>query len=175
MVVWKLVLTVLSAVVLGVISGVIVVRLTRRREESATLIPNNSTPIGFQSTNPSVSYAEDRLELLMRERQKIAANIKYLQHENTELLKELRHNLIIATSPFQDKLLPFQTDYWDNNQGTLVDNHKEELIEVYTDIRLANIIVWLSNEVGHLSLEMEQGYQELCIKIADNLKKVTSA
>jgi hypothetical protein len=186
MVVWQLLLIILSALAMGVILGLFVIRLIRRSQKSHYpfdhLIGQNSanpalvvsTPQVFQSTNSSVSNTEDKLELLMREKQRIAVNRKFEQNIDTGLLEELKHNLSVATIPLKDKLLPFQTDSWDNNQDTLTNDHKEELIQVYTDIRLANVIVWLSNELGHVSPELEQGYIELCSKIAEFLQKLVT-
>lgn len=184
MVVWQLFLIIFVALVMGAILGLFVIRLAHRsrwgrplfdrliaqKSVNPTLIM--STPQEPQSTKPSVSYTEDKLELLMRERQRIAANREVKQSISPELFDELTHNLSVATLPPQDKLLAFQTDYWDNNQNILTNSHKDELTQVYTDIRLANVIVWLSNELGHISPELEQGYLQLCDKIAEALKKV---
>jgi hypothetical protein len=126
----------------------------------------------------SVDSIEDRLELLLEERKKAEPPVKPMRREYTGILAELINNLSIATTPLNGKLLLFQTKYWDNNQEAsekLINNYKEELTQAYTDIRLANVIVWLSNDLGHTSPELEKSYSQLCTKIADRLNNIVTS
>jgi len=81
----------------------------------------------------------------------------------------------IATKPWADKLLKFQTEFWDSTHGegeALMANQGRELIQLYVDLSLANNIVWLSTEIGHRSRELDENYIKLCAVIADRLKRV---
>jgi hypothetical protein len=93
----------------------------------------------------------------------------------SDIYKELESNLAIATAPWAGKLTPFPTTFWDSDHirvEPLLARHQEEITQVYIDIRLANSIVWLSNEVGHRSKDLDESYKQLCIKIAERLKEV---
>lgn len=145
-------------------------------------IPAESTsprPIPSESTSqkPAVTQSEDKLEVMIQERKKTVSPVQPAQTGNTGVLPELISNLAIATTPLNGKLLLFKTDFWDHNHNvieTLNNRYKEELTQAYTDIRLANVIVWLSNDLGHTSPDLEQSYKQLCIKIADRLENIIS-
>jgi hypothetical protein len=97
------------------------------------------------------------------------------QSPKSDFLKELETNLATATTPWADKLLPFETSLWDSTHGEgepLLVIHHQELIQVYVDIGLANNIVWLSTEIGHRSKELDESYIKLCAGIAERLKRV---
>jgi len=89
---------------------------------------------------------------------------------------EVSTNLKIARAPWTGKPEPFRTTVWDNkynNINSLPVEMQYELGEVYTDIRLANNIVWLVTEVGANGQEFEASYVELCNKIAERLIKIS--
>jgi len=91
------------------------------------------------------------------------------------LVAEVENNRRIATEPWTGKLLPFQTEVWDTNPDeihTLPANFREDLTEAYTDIRLANSIVWLSTELGRRSHNLDENYMKLRANIAERLNRV---
>jgi hypothetical protein len=93
----------------------------------------------------------------------------------SNLLTELETNLQIASMLWADKLIPFQTECWDANHGEfepLLNNHHQELIQLYVDIGLANNIVWLATEIHHRSKELDESYIKLCAVIADSIKRM---
>ena len=93
---------------------------------------------------------------------------------NSELIAELETNLAIATAPWANKLIPFQTKYWYSKHvesDLLLSSHYKELMPLYVDMGLANNIVWLATEIGHRSKELDESYIKLCSGVADGLKK----
>jgi hypothetical protein len=99
----------------------------------------------------------------------------------SDIIKELETNLAIATTPWSDKLMPFQTALWDAKRGEdepLLTSHIQELTQLYqlyVDVGLANNIVWLANEIGHRSKELDESYIKLCVCIAERVKKILSS
>jgi len=94
---------------------------------------------------------------------------------DSDIVTELQTNLNIASTPWADKLISFQTKCWNNNHGEfnpLLTTHHQELIQLYVDIGLANNIVWLATEIGHRSKELDDSYIKLCSGIADNIQKI---
>ncbi len=92
-----------------------------------------------------------------------------------ELITEIENNHRTATEPWAGKLLPFQTSVWDTNPGELhilPENLREDLTQAYTDMRLANSIVWLSAELGRRSHNLDENYMKLCTNIAERLNKI---
>jgi hypothetical protein len=95
----------------------------------------------------------------------------------SDIIKELETNLAIATMPWLDKLLSFQTICWDAKRGEseqLLTSCSEELMQLYSDTGLANNIVWLATEIGHRSKELDESYIKLCTSIAERIKKIKS-
>jgi hypothetical protein len=100
------------------------------------------------------------------------------EDSKSEFIEELKSNLLIATTPWQDKLLPFRTGCWDTKHGEgepLLVVHHQDLIQLYVDIGLANNIVWLATEMGHRSKELDDSYIKLCTNIAEKIKRVMSS
>lgn len=197
---WLAILIILGALIIGSVAGFLTIRMIARRKQNQ----DNSSPVNMKNqisapsqksatpeidsknsalleqklNNLPVNPAHDRLELLMEERKKAIPPLKSVRTEYTGILAELINNLSIATTPVNGRLLLFQTKYWDNNHDTsekLINNYKEELTQAYTDIRLANVIVWLSNDLGHTSPELEKSYVQLCTKIAGRLNDIVTA
>ena len=99
----------------------------------------------------------------------------------SDIIKELEANLEIATVPWSDKPLPFQTASWDAKHGEgepLLTSHVQELTQLYqlyVDVGLANNIVWLATEIGHRSKELDESYIKLCASIAERIQNILSA
>jgi hypothetical protein len=92
-------------------------------------------------------------------------------------LSEISTNLKIATSPRSGKPEPFRTEVWDTKSSEISALPVElqyDLGEAYTDIRLANNIVWLLTEVGATGPDFEANYNKLCRKIAERLSNIPS-
>ena len=95
----------------------------------------------------------------------------------SDIMKELETNLVIATTPWCNKVLPFQTSSWDSGHGegeVLLASHIHKIIQLYIDIGLANNIVWMATEIGHRSEELDESYIRLCTNIAERAKKILS-
>ena len=100
---------------------------------------------------------------------------KQVVSADSDIVMELQTNLTVASTPWADKLISFQTKCWNNNHGEfnpLLTTHHQELIQLYVDIGLANNIVWLATEIGHRSKELDDSYIKLCSGIADNIQKI---
>ena len=94
-----------------------------------------------------------------------------------DIVKELETNLAIATTPWSDKLLPFQTSCWDSRpeeDEPLLTTYIEDLIQLYIDVGLANHIVWMATEFGHRSKELDESYMKLSASIAERIKQMMS-
>ena len=92
-----------------------------------------------------------------------------------ELVAEIENNHRIATEPWTGELLPFQTGVWDTSPDKvhiLPANLREALVETYTDIRLANSIVWLSTELGRRTHNLDENYMKLRTNIAERLDRI---
>ncbi len=137
----------------------------------------------------ATSVAEVRVkkeaELVVREKAKReAGEVKVAKEAEVEeqlkftaadLLAEVKNNHRLATAPLTDKLLPFQTDAWAAHQyeiEKLPAKLRDNLKEVYTDIRLANSIVWVSAEFNRRTASLDEHYGQLCTSIAKRLDKI---
>lgn len=93
----------------------------------------------------------------------------------SDLVAEVTNNHGIATGPRTDKLLPFQTQVWDARQyevNKLPEYVRQDLEQAYVDMRLANSIVWLSNEFSRTTPNLSENYTRLCNSIAERLDRV---
>ena len=93
----------------------------------------------------------------------------------SDLVIELANNLVIATTPWANKLRSFQTQCWDAKHGEyelLLIAHHQELTQLYFDISLANNIVGLATYIGHRSRELDESYIKLCTGIAESIKRL---
>ena len=123
----------------------------------------------IEPAKSSKEYIPKNLQGIERSTE-IADNSK--QSYKSNLFTELEINLTVATLPWTDKLLPFQTSVWDSKHGEgepLMITHLYELIQLYVDIGLANNIVWLATELGHRSKELDESYIKLCKGIAERI------
>lgn len=100
------------------------------------------------------------------------------EHQNltaSDLLAEIEHNHNIASHPLGEKLLPLETRVWETQQhevDKLPANLRDELQQVYIDIRLVNNLVWLSTALERRSSDLDQTYTKLCNAIAERLDRV---
>ena len=93
----------------------------------------------------------------------------------SDFIMELETNLTIATTPWADKLISFQTRSWDANRGAAEPtalSHLQELIQLYVDIDLANNAVWIATEINHRSKELDESYIKVCAGIVERIQKI---
>ncbi len=161
---WQILLIILVAVVVGIIGGALVNYVIER------IVKKSAT----------TSLVEDLFGKVkgqfVKEREASSAvkqQVKFTAAE--DLLGEVKNNHKIATEPVADKLLSFQTQVWDARQyefDRLPGNLREELTQIYLDIRLANSIVWLSTELGRRSHSLDENYIKLRTTIAERLDRI---
>ena len=90
-------------------------------------------------------------------------------------IRELETNLTIATAPWKDRPVPFQTACWEAKIEKVepgMVSHLQDLIQLYADINLANNVVWLATEIGHRSKELDESYLKLSSGIAERIKGI---
>ncbi len=146
----------------------------REKHALDTLIENHKNMLTLenikQSPTPDVLREPEIIP------QKITPMVeKQKESPKSDFVKELETNLAIATIPWADKLLRFQTSSWDSLHGEgepSMGMQSQEIIQLYVDIGLANNIVWLSTEIGHRSRELDESYIKLCAVIAERLKRI---
>lgn len=181
---------VIAAVFLGLLTGYIILRVQKKPwpfawpfadnhnsrhapiPDNVPLIQVNAVPVEKKSKSPV--ELQEALEEFVKKRQPVYPLTEPMKPRKTELLMEVEANLAIANSPWTGKLLPFQTKIMDANRSkidSLLPEVHESLTEAYTDIRLANTLVWLSMDVGHRSKDLDESYLKLCNKIAERLEK----
>lgn len=98
-----------------------------------------------------------------------------LKFTAASLFAEVKNNYRIATEPLTDKLLPFQSDAWGAHQyevNKLPTNLRDDLEQVYTDISMANSIVWVSTEFNRRTQSLDMHYRQLCTSIAERLDRI---
>jgi len=128
--------------------------------------PQNPTPATADVSTPGDALLAD----FMKSRNAVGT---HADENRLVYLKEVEANLQIAINPNMEKLIAFQTAVWDNNHSAFSDlpaNVKAELREAYTDIVMANTIVWLSTGVGRRSKSLDTSYLNLCTKIEQRLR-----
>ena len=94
-----------------------------------------------------------------------------------ELLEEIKQNLSIASEPWAGKLLSFQTEVWQSDTSAvhgLEAGLRQELIEAYNYINLANNIVWFASDLERRSESLDTHYRKLCLNVATRLRRVMS-
>ncbi len=97
------------------------------------------------------------------------------QFESSSLLAEIKTNIATAKAPWRGKPISFQTAAWDHRPtelDSLLAGTMEELGEAYVYIRLANRLVWLSEDLGRSSQEIQDNYLKMCKNIAERLDRV---
>ena len=99
------------------------------------------------------------------------------QFEGSPLFWEIKNNIATAKAPWTGKPISFETTAWDHRPSEpdfLPPGTLEELNEGYTYIRLANRLVWLSEDLGRSSQEIQDNYLKMCKNIAERLDKARS-
>jgi hypothetical protein len=102
----------------------------------------------------------------------------FKKSRQSSFIEELETNLTIATAPWKDRPMPFQTSCWDAKLEKVepgLVSHLQDLIQLYVDISLANNVVWLATEIGHRSKELDESYMKLCSGIARRIKGIVPA
>jgi len=140
-----------------------------------TAVSYRNTPV---SENQKISHRTAALKGPEVTEPKIpSVGARQNESPQSDIIKELETNLAIATIPWSDQLLSFQTICWDAKHGEgepLLTAHTQELLQLYIDIGLANNIVWLATEIGHRSQELDVSYIKLCNSVAVRIKKIMS-
>jgi hypothetical protein len=183
---------VIAAVLFGLLVGFIVLRIQKKpwpyswslfgnhSDNGHTMMHDDTIPL-VQVSAPQAekkvktpAEIQEALEEFVKKRQPAYPLSDPVKPHKTDFLLEVEANLAIATSPWTGKLLPFQTKIMDANRGridSLLPELKESLTEAYTDMHLANTLVWLSMDVGHRSKDLDESYLKLCNKISERLAK----
>jgi hypothetical protein len=103
--------------------------------------------------------------------------VKQNESPKSEIIQELETNLAIATTPWSNKILPFQTSSWDSKHAEeepLLISHIQDLLQLYVDMGLANDINWLATEINHRTKELDESYIRLCNSITERIKNIMS-
>ncbi len=179
---WQIVLLILGSIITGILAGALVTYLTGRFVKKPLAIPLAGAKIEEELETKAIARREDEETKAIAKREaeeagrtKEAEIEEQLKLPAAALLAEVKNNRRIATEPLTDKLIPFQTDIWDAHQyeaNKLPAELRENLEQVYTDIRLANSIVWVSTEFNRRSRSLDEHYQRLYTSIAERLDKI---
>jgi len=161
---WQIILIVLVAILVGALLGTLAGWLTLRFALQVRLPFRSISYLAFSKKREAPPVVKEQV---VKEETKLTV---------PDLVAEVSYNRKIATEPLGDKLLLFQTDAWDAHQyeaNQLPANLRGDLQQVYTDIRLANSIAWISTEFNRRTSSMDEHYQRLCTIIAERLDKYT--
>ncbi len=99
------------------------------------------------------------------------------QNTVPDLFVEIEINRRLASQTWTGNLQLFQTQVWDTKRDEvhlLPTELREELVQAYFDMSLANSIVWLATEMGRRSSSLDESYLKLCTSIADRLNRLKS-
>ncbi|MCK4783029.1 MAG: hypothetical protein KAV87_04710 [Desulfobacteraceae bacterium] len=147
---WQIALIIFTSVVVGILVGKLVGYVIARIQKKPLLKKHETREVVQQQIKPTTA---------------------------PELLNEIENNHRIASDLWTGKLLPFQTHVWDSGKHNIVDltaNLREDLIQAYTDMSLANNIVWLATDLGRRSDGLDEHYVKLCQKVATRLDRILS-
>jgi hypothetical protein len=112
------------------------------------------------------------------ETQKSGVLFEPISHfETSELILEIKANSATARTPLSGKLIPFKTGAWDHRSSEedfLPAGAMKELDEAYVYIRLANKLVWLSEDLGRSSQDIGENYLKICTNISEHLDMAMS-
>ena len=156
---WQILLVVLASLGVGMLLGALSSYLIKRfvKKRGKTLV---------------VDYLIKRF---VKKREATLVVEEQLEWTAADLVEEVENNRKIATEPWTGKLLSFQTHMWDAFQDKvdkLPTNLREDLVQIYMDIRLANSIVRLSAEFSYRSHNLDENYMKLCTNIAERLDRI---
>ena len=162
---WQVLLILIAAVVIGGVIGILIsyliLRFVRKRETTflsdlVARFPKKEEPA------PMARAETARTETTF---------------SAPDLLAEVKHNQTIAAEPIDEKLSTFQTDVWDAHNyqlDKLPVELRDDLEQVYTDIRLANSLAWLSTEFSRRTPSLEENYTKLRRSINEKLDKIVA-
>jgi hypothetical protein len=128
-----------------------------------------------QEKAASVEQAKLAAEKLVPEQLRLTHQ-EAISSSYTHILEEISANIKIAAAPPNAKPEAFFSEIWDTKSseiGALPVDLQYELGEAYTDIRLANNIVWLIKELGANSPDFAENYSKLCLKITERLTAIS--
>ncbi len=100
-----------------------------------------------------------------------------VQSSAADLVAEVEANRRLATGAWNGKLQQFQTRAWDSRGDEvheLAPDLRDQLAEAYSDMSLANSIVWLATEMGRRSESLDDSYVKLRTSIAGRLDRASA-
>lgn len=157
---WQVLLILVAAVLVGGIVGILIsyliLRFVRKRE--MTFLSNLVTRFPKKAEPAPMLKAEATFSA-------------------PDLLAEIQHNQTVAAEPIEEKLSTFLTDVWDAHNyqlDKLPVDLRDDLEQVYTDIRLANSLAWLSSEFSRRTPSLEENYTKLRRSITEKLDKIAA-
>jgi hypothetical protein len=157
---WQVLLILVAAVLIGGIVGILIsyliLRFVRKRETTflsnlVARFPKKAEPAPMPKAAATFSAPD--------------------------LLAEIHHNQTVAAEPIEEKLSTFLTDVWDAHNyqlDKLPVDLRDDLEQVYTDIRLANSLAWLSSEFSRRTPSLEENYAKLRHSITEKLDKIAA-
>lgn len=183
---WQILLIILISVVVGLlVGGLLGYLILRLQKKPFPLFVKRGTlaAVDEQSelaTPDLLAKVEEKhivqpqKKPLFEKHEKAAVVKEQLKPTAPTLLSEVRDNRRIASEPWGDRLLPFQTQAWETNREVhkLPTDLREALAQVYVDMSLANSIAWLSTDLGRRSQNLDEHYKKLCTNIAAKLDKI---
>ncbi len=92
-----------------------------------------------------------------------------------DLVAEIDANRRVAGGTWNGKLQQFQTRAWDNRGDEvhgLPPDLRDQIAEAYSDMSLANSIVWLATEMGRRSESLDDSYLKLRGSISGRLDQI---
>ena len=92
-----------------------------------------------------------------------------------DLVAEIDTNRRLAGGAWNGKLQQFQTRAWDNRGDevhALPPDLRSQIAEAYSDMSLANSIVWLATEMGRRSESLDDSYLKLRSSVAVRLDQI---
>jgi hypothetical protein len=156
---WEAAVLLLASIAGGTVFFILVCWLAALFEREPQMTVLGALASVFASTNPEVPS-------VLEEQPKSADH---------RLMDEVDNNLRVTSEFWTGDLVPFDTRVWDEQQYKvyqLPTNLRNELLEVYADINLANQIVWFSKEFNRGSPRLIEGYAGLRTRIAERLQRI---
>ena len=157
---WQITLILLASIVVGLLVGgligYLILRFSKLRAGKKREVPS---PVEEQPTAREAALPVE----------------EQLKGPTPDLLAEIENNHKLATGPWTGKLLPFQTQVWEARQdevNNLPADLRQDVTQVYIDIRLANTIAWLSTEFGRRNQNLDESYGKLRANIAKGLERI---
>ena len=150
-------------------------RLSRKVEKVASEQKTAFIAVTRPSTEPEMVNEDDQKSAAVTPGRNETIKTDNRQTIESNIFRELEHNLIIATTPLGDKLIPFDTTCWDNirlETDRIMLDHGEKIAPIYSDIDLANTVVILANRFAQRSEAVTRSYLKLCAKVAQQIKEL---